>query len=169
MRFHCIGCFSPSYNEEAIHAVRLFVNNGDKKATPMRELRETVSHLDAVNSGDEMLHVPLNLEETLPNKDPNQRLHSTRLRIPYWTQDDKVDSSGKTYKGAYIGDFTNFNPWFVSMSSTNANRPSRVCKKDASTQQRNSLNNLSKAERELAAWKIDTPLKRLTTSVLSKS
>ena len=45
------------YTQEAIHAVHLFIDNGDKKDMPIRDKSETLSHLDAVIAGDEMLHV----------------------------------------------------------------------------------------------------------------
>ena len=44
------------YVEEAIHVVRLFVDNGDKKEMPIRDKGEILSHLDAVIAGDELLH-----------------------------------------------------------------------------------------------------------------
>lgn len=44
------------YIEEAIHIVRLFVDNGDKKEMPFRDKGEILSHLDAVIAGDELLH-----------------------------------------------------------------------------------------------------------------
>ena len=44
------------YAEEAIHVVRLFVDNGDQKEMPIRDKGEILSHLDAVISGDAMLH-----------------------------------------------------------------------------------------------------------------
>ena len=44
------------YVEEAIHVVRLFVDNGDRKKMPIRDKGEILSHLDAVIAGDEMLH-----------------------------------------------------------------------------------------------------------------
>lgn len=177
------------YTEEAIHLVRLFVDNGDKKEMPIRDKREILSHLDAVIAGDELLHVNgryvshtlrdamvsfgsfyrrlgryhetkhliqralnsdhevtpttrnvlanmycdqgnleeavtlynqvlLSLQDTPPTKDPNEPLHSTRLGVLYWTQDDKLDSSGKMYEGAHTGNFSNFDPWFVSGLST---------------------------------------------------
>ena len=44
------------YIEEAIHVVRLFVDNGDRKQMPIRDKGEMLSHLDAVIAGDELLH-----------------------------------------------------------------------------------------------------------------
>ena len=44
------------YAKEAIHVVRLFVDNGDKKEMPIRDRGEILSHLDAVIEGDAMLH-----------------------------------------------------------------------------------------------------------------
>lgn len=44
------------YAVEAIHVVRLFVDNGDKKEIPVRDKGEILSHLDAVIAGDAMLH-----------------------------------------------------------------------------------------------------------------
>ena len=180
------------YIEEAIHVVRLFIDNGDRKDMPIRDKSETLSHLDAVIAGDEMLQVNdhrlscalqdatvsfgsfyrrlgryhetkrliqralnsdqevtptmrnvlanmycdqgdlkeaktlynqvlLNLKEPFPTEDPNEQLHSTRLGFLYWTQDDKLDSSGKMYEGIHTGgagDFSKFYPWFVSALST---------------------------------------------------
>ena len=44
------------YAEEAVHVVRLFVDNGDEEEMPFRDKGEILSHLDAVIAGDEMLH-----------------------------------------------------------------------------------------------------------------
>ena len=44
------------YAEEAIHVVRLFVDNGDKMEMPIRDRGEILSHLDAVIEGAAMLH-----------------------------------------------------------------------------------------------------------------
>ena len=44
------------YAEEAIHVVRLFIDNGDQIEMPIRDKGEILSHLDAVISGDAMLH-----------------------------------------------------------------------------------------------------------------
>ncbi|KAG6985315.1 hypothetical protein G7Y79_00113g101700 [Physcia stellaris] len=44
------------YAEEAVHVVRLFVDNGDEEEMPIRDKGEILSHLDAVIAGDEMLH-----------------------------------------------------------------------------------------------------------------
>ena len=177
------------YTKEAIHVVRLFVDNGDKVDMPIRDKGEILSHLDAVIAGDEMLHVNdhhvshtlrdamvsfasfyrrlgryhetkhliqralnsdhevtptirnllanmycdqgdlkeaenlynqvlLYLEEIPPTKDPNEQIYSTRLGFLYWTQDDKLDPSGKMYEGAYTANFSDFDPWFVSGLST---------------------------------------------------
>ena len=44
------------YVEEAIHVVRLFIDHDDRKEMPIRDKFETLSHLDAVITGDELLH-----------------------------------------------------------------------------------------------------------------
>ena len=60
----------------------------------------------------------VNLKETLPTKEPNEILHSTRLGVLYWTQDDKLNASGTKLDGALAGDFSAFKRWFVSGLST---------------------------------------------------
>ena len=60
----------------------------------------------------------VNLKENLPTKDPNEHLHSTHLGVLYWTQDDKLDASGVKLEGAVTGDFSTFDPWYVSALST---------------------------------------------------
>ena len=45
------------YVQEAIHVVRLFIDNGDRKEMPFRDKGETLSHLDAVIAVDDMLHI----------------------------------------------------------------------------------------------------------------
>lgn len=59
-----------------------------------------------------------NLKETLTAKKPNDYLHSTHLGVLYWTQDDKLNASGTKLEGALTGDFSAFDPWFVSALST---------------------------------------------------
>lgn len=63
----------------------------------------------------------IDLKETPPTKDPNEPLHSTRLGVFYWTQDDKLNASGTKLEGVLHtgdrGDFSAFDPWFVSALS----------------------------------------------------
>lgn len=47
------------YVEEAIHVVRLFIANGDKKEMPVRDKGEILSHLEAVIAGDELLIIKI--------------------------------------------------------------------------------------------------------------
>ena len=44
------------YVEEAIHVVRLFIDNGDKKEMSIDDKEAILSHLDTVIAGDELLH-----------------------------------------------------------------------------------------------------------------
>jgi len=44
------------YTEEAIHVVRLFVDNGDKKEMPIRDKGETLAHLDKIIEHDQAYH-----------------------------------------------------------------------------------------------------------------
>lgn len=44
------------YVEEAIHVVRLSIDNGDKNEMPIRDKGEILNHLDAVVAGEELLH-----------------------------------------------------------------------------------------------------------------
>ena len=64
------------------------------------------------------MQILVNLKEDLPTKDPNEHLYSTRLGVLFWTQDDKLDASGTKLEGAVTGDFSAFDPWFVSALST---------------------------------------------------
>ena len=45
------------YTEEAIHVVRLFVDNGDKKEMPIRDKGETLAHMDKIIEHDKAYQV----------------------------------------------------------------------------------------------------------------
>ena len=44
------------YSKEAIHVVRLFIDEGDDKQMPVRDKGEILRHLDAIVAQDEILH-----------------------------------------------------------------------------------------------------------------
>ena len=58
------------------------------------------------------------LDHPTPEKDPGYTLLWTNQAFIYWTQDDKLRADGLAYEGAYKGDFTAFDPWYVSVLST---------------------------------------------------
>lgn len=64
------------------------------------------------------MQILINLKERLPTKDPNEHPHSSRLGVFYWTQDDKLNALGTKLEGVNTGDFSAFDPWFVSALST---------------------------------------------------
>lgn len=64
------------------------------------------------------MEILINLKETPKNKDPNKHLHSTRLSVFCWTQDNKLNSSGIKIEGVHTNNFSAFDPWFVSVLST---------------------------------------------------
>ena len=94
---------------------------GDQEVTP--KVRNVLANMycdrgDLVEAENHYMQILVNLKETLPTKDPNEHLHSTRLGVLYWTQDDKLNASGTKLEGAVTGDFSAFDPWFVSALST---------------------------------------------------
>lgn len=72
---------------------------------------------DLLEAENLYMQILINLKETPPTKDPNEHLHSTRLGVIYWTQDDKLNASGTKLEGVDTGDFSAFHPWFVSALS----------------------------------------------------
>ena len=94
---------------------------GDHEVTP--KIRNVLANMycdrgDLSEAENLYMQILINLKETLPTKDPNEHLHSTRLGVLYWTQDDKLNASGTKLEGAFPGDFSAFDPWFVSVLST---------------------------------------------------
>ena len=63
------------------------------------------------------LQILIKLKEQPPTKDSDEKLHSTRLGIFYWTQDDKLNASGTKLEGVHTGDLSAFDPWYVSALS----------------------------------------------------
>ena len=72
---------------------------------------------DLLKAENHYRQILIDLKETPPAKEANERLHSTRLGILYWTQDDKLDASGTKLEGSLEVDFSTFKPWFVSALS----------------------------------------------------
>ena len=96
-------CFS---YQETKHLIERALQ-GDQEVTP--NIRNVLAHMycdrgDLFEAENLYLQILISLNETPPTKDPNEHLHSTRLGVFYWTQDDKHYSA--------------FDPWFVSALST---------------------------------------------------
>ena len=94
---------------------------GDHEVTP--KIRNVLANMycdrgDLFEAENLYMQILINLKETPPTKDPKEHLHSTRLGVFYWTQDDKLNASGTKLEGVYSGDFSAFDPWFVSALST---------------------------------------------------
>lgn len=110
-------CFS--YQETKHLIERAF--QGDHEVTP--NIRNVLANMycdrgDLFEAENLYMQNLINLEETPPTKDPNEHLHSTRLGVFYWTQDDKLNASGTKMEGVHTTDFSAFDPWFVSALST---------------------------------------------------
>lgn len=91
---------------------------GDHEVTP--KIRNVLANMycdrgDLSEAENLYMQILINLKETPPIKDPNEHLHIIRLGVLYWTQDDKLNVSGTKLEG---GDFSSFEPWFVSALST---------------------------------------------------
>ena len=97
---------------------------GDHEVTP--KIRNVLANMycdrgDLFEAENLYRQILIDLKETPPSKDPNEHLHSTRLGVFYWTQDDKLNASGTKMEGVHTGDpgdFSAFDPWFVSALST---------------------------------------------------
>ena len=94
---------------------------GDDEVTP--KVRNVLANMycdrgDLFEAENLYMQILVNLKEDLPIKDPNEHLYSTRLGVLFWTQDDKLDASGTKLEGAATGDFSAYDPWFVSALST---------------------------------------------------
>lgn len=94
---------------------------GDHEVTP--KIRNVLANMycdrgDLFEAENLYMQILINLKETPPTKDPTEHLHIIRLGVLYWTQDDKLNASGTKLEGALTGDFSSFEPWFVSTLST---------------------------------------------------
>lgn len=110
-------CFS---YQETKHLIERALQ-GDHEVTP--NIRNVLANMycdrgDLFEAENLYMQNLINLEETPPTKDPNEPLHSTRLGVFYWTQDDKLNASGTKMEGVHTTDFSAFDPWFVSALST---------------------------------------------------
>lgn len=113
-------CFSYQETKQLIERAW----QGDHEVTP--KIRNVLANMycdrgDLFEAENLYRQILIDLKETPPTKDPNEHLHSTRLGVFYWTQDDKLNASGTKLEGVHTGDpgdFSAFDPWFVSALST---------------------------------------------------